>query len=430
MNSASPDLIQLSPGAAGNESVLLSALLNEIPEFVYFKDRDSRFLAVSASMVRLFKRKSPEELVGRTDFDFFNEEHARLAFNDEQEIIRTGVPIVAKLEREVWPDGRITWAVTTKLPLRDEAGDIIGTYGMSRDVTDSKQMEAELEKAHKDLVGASRIAGMAEVATGVLHNVGNVLNSLNVSASVISTGLRQSKAESLARIASLLHEHEADLSTFLTTDPKGKRVPEFLSSLAQHTVEERERLLQEVGALQKNIDHIKEIVAMQQAYATMIGVVEALDPVTLLEDSLRMNAGALLRHDVHVERDYHTVPAILGEKAKVLQILVNLIRNAKYACDDGAAANKCMTLRLRTAGPDRVQLIVHDNGVGIPAENLTRIFQHGFTTRANGHGFGLHSAANAAREMKGSLTATSNGIGTGATFTLELPVAPASIPSE
>lgn len=170
---------------------------------------------------------------------------------------------------------------------------------------------------------------------------------------------------------------------------------------------------------------------MQQAYATMVGVVEPLDPAILMEDALRMNAGALVRHDVKVVRDFQFVPSLLGEKAKVLQILINLIRNAKYACDETGLPGKTVTLRLAPGDtPDRVRLIVHDNGVGIPPENLTRIFGHGFTTRANGHGFGLHSAANAAREMKGSLTVHSDGPGRGATFTLEVPAAPPCVPLE
>jgi PAS domain S-box-containing protein len=407
------------------DRALVTAFLENIPDYVYFKDRDSRFIAVSDSLVGYFGCKQASEVVGRRDFDFFSETHARPAFDDEQTIIRTGKPMIGKLEKETWPDGRITWVLSSKLPLRNESGDVIGTFGLSKDITETKRMELELEKAHKDLVDASRVAGMAEVATGVLHNVGNVLNSLNVSASVIATGLKQSKAESLGKVAALLREHTADLGEFLSNDAKGKRVPEFLSSLAQHAIDERNRLLDEVTSLQKNIDHIKEIVAMQQAYATMVGVVEALDPAVLMEDSLRMNSGALVRHDVHVERAFETVPPVLGEKAKILQILVNLIRNAKYACDEGGTTDKRMTLRLVKAPGDRVQFIVQDNGVGIPPENLTRIFQHGFTTRASGHGFGLHSAANAAKEMKGTLTVHSDGPGKGATFVLDLPVAPA-----
>jgi signal transduction histidine kinase len=150
--------------------------------------------------------------------------------------------------------------------------------------------------------------------------------------------------------------------------------------------------------------------------------VEELQPVDLLEDAVRMNSAALVRHDVRVVRDFAPVPPVIAEKAKVLQILVNLIRNAKYAADEGGAPDKIITLRIKAGDAGRVQLIVQDNGIGIPAENLTRIFQHGFTTKATGHGFGLHSSANAAKEMRGTLNAISDGPGRGASFILDLPV--------
>ena len=422
MNSA-PSLVR-APHNSLLDHALVAAFLENVPDAVYFKDRESRFIAASTSIARHFGCTSPEELIGKTDFDFFADEHAQWARADEEDIISTGESLIGKLEKETWPDGRITWALTSKMPLHDDTGAIIGTFGISKDVTEQKQMEQDLERAQKSLVDTSRMAGMAEVATGVLHNVGNVLNSLNVSATVIATGLRQSKADSLGKLSALLREHSADLAPFLTQDPKGKRVPEFLETLAGHAVAERDRLLQEVASLQNNIDHIKEIVSMQQTYATMIGVTEPLEAEALMEDSLRMNAGALARHEVRVVRDFQLASPILAEKAKVLQILVNLIRNAKYACDEGGTADKAITLRIEPGEPGRVRLIVQDNGVGIPRENLTRIFGHGFTTRATGHGFGLHSSANAATEMKGSLTALSDGPGTGATFILDLPAAP------
>ncbi len=405
------------------DRALVAAFLENIPDDVYFKDRQSRFVAVSNSTAVRHGLK-PVAMLGRTDFDHFGESHAREAFEDEQRIIATGQPLLGKLERETWPDGRVTWALTSKMPLRDGDGVTIGTFGLTKDVTASKQMELDLEKAHRDLVDASRMAGMAEVATGVLHNVGNVLNSLNVSATMIATRLRQSKADSLVKIALMLREHSGDLAQFLTEDPKGRRLPELLEALARQAVEERTALLQEIESLQKNTDHIREIVVMQQDYATVVGVVDELNPVAMMEDALRMNAGSLVRHDVKVVHAYAPVPAILAEKGKVLQILVNLIRNAKYAADDGKRLEKAITLRLEKGAPGFVRLIVTDNGIGIPPENLTRIFQHGFTTRATGHGFGLHSSANAAKEMKGTLTVQSEGIGHGATFILELPAAP------
>jgi PAS domain S-box-containing protein len=403
------------------------SFLENVPDNVYFKDRNSRIIAVSASYARYMGAADAATLVGKTDFDLFAEHHARPAFEDEQHIIRTGQPMLGKLEKEVWPDGRVTWVLTNKLPLCDRDGATVGTYGVSRDVTDSKRLEEDLETARKDLLDAARLAGMAEVATGVLHNVGNVLTSLNVSNNVIATGLREIKTESLVKIVGLLAEHAGHLGEFLTRDPKGKLVPTFLASFAKHLAAEQARLLLEVESQQKNIDHIKEIVTMQQSYATTAGVVEPLSPVMLMEDSLRMNSGALVRHEVTVVREFAPVADVIGERGKVLQILINLIRNAKYALDECPDRTRKMTLRLEAGPAGTVRFIVKDNGVGIPPDNLARIFSHGFTTRVKGHGFGLHSSILAAREMRGTLTASSDGAGHGATFVLELPIAEAVV---
>jgi signal transduction histidine kinase len=276
----------------------------------------------------------------------------------------------------------------------------------------------------KELLDTSRLAGMAEVATSVLHNVGNVLTSVNVSSSLMADKIKHSKVGSLAKVVGLLQQHQADLGTFLTNDPKGKQLPPFLATLSEFLLIEQQGLLEEIQLLQKNIDHIKEVVAMQQSYSRVAGITELLDPKDLVEDAIRMNAGAFERHEVRIVREYDPkLPEITAEKHKVLQILVNLLQNAKYACDDSAQPVKQITVRL-TNGGARIKLSVIDNGIGIPAENLTRIFNHGFTTRKDGHGFGLHSGALAAREMGGALLAASDGPARGARFTLELPLSP------
>jgi signal transduction histidine kinase len=278
----------------------------------------------------------------------------------------------------------------------------------------------EVEKTHGELLLASRQAGMAEIATNVLHNIGNVLNSVNISASLVADSVKKSKAANLAKVAAMLREHAHDLGAFITADAKGKQLPAYLSQLSEQLLADQQSAVAELGALVKNIEHIKDIVAMQQSYARVSGVRETIDIRELVEDSLRMNESALGRHRVEVVRDFERVPAMNAEKHKILQILVNLIRNAKYACDDSQRADKRMTVRV-TDGDGRVKISVIDNGVGIPPENMTRIFSHGFTTRKDGHGFGLHSGALAAQEMGGSLNAQSEGTGHGATFTLDLP---------
>jgi C4-dicarboxylate-specific signal transduction histidine kinase len=285
---------------------------------------------------------------------------------------------------------------------------------------------SELERTHRQLVEASRQAGMAEVATNVLHNVGNVLNSLNVSANMIAEQIERSRATGLERLAALLREHERDLGDFLVNDARGRHVLTYLSQLAEHIMHERESNRSELASLRSNIDHIKEIVSMQQSYSKVSGVRELLQPVDLVEDALRMNDGAFHRHEVHVVREFEPVPAINSEKHKILQILVNLLRNAKFACCESGRPLRRVTLRV-ASGPACVRISVIDNGVGIAPENMTRIFAHGFTTRRNGHGFGLHSGALAARELGGSLQAFSEGLGRGATFVLELPIAQSAI---
>jgi PAS domain S-box-containing protein len=292
-----------------------------------------------------------------------------------------------------------------------------------RDLSERKRAEAELRQAHQQLLETSRQAGMAEVATGVLHNVGNVLTSVNVAATLLSERLRKSRLGNLEKVGALLREHADDLGAFFTHDPKGKALPDYLVKLAEHWKAEEANMLEELGLLTKNIAHIKEIVAMQQSYAKVSGLIESLSVAELVEDALNLNAAAFKRHDIRVERDYQPVPPAAVDKHKVLQILVNLMQNAKYAMEEAGRPDKVLRVGITQPDSHRLAITVADNGVGIPPENLTRIFAHGFTTRRDGHGFGLHSGALAAQELGGNLTAHSDGPGQGATFTLVLPLA-------
>jgi PAS domain S-box-containing protein len=406
------------------ERDLLRTLLDNSIDQIFFKDAQSRFTLVGTAQARQFGVAAPEVLIGKSDFNFYPEEYARSTFDDEQTIIRTGQPMIGKIEKLVQNEGRgESWALTTKMPLRNKTDEIIGTFGISKDITAIKAAEAQLQEVHNRLLETSRQAGMAEVATNVLHNVGNVLNSVNVSTAMLLDNNRNSKIPYLGKVVTLLNEHATDLSEFMATDPKGRQLPGYLGQLAQLLAREQQKAEKELELLLQNIDHIKDIVAMQQSYATISGVTETIKVCDLVEDALRMNASTLARHAVEIVREYTDLPPVNIEKHKVLQILVNLIRNAEYACDDSGRKDKQMKIRLSKTEA-RIQIAVIDNGVGIPPENLTHIFNHGFTTRKGGHGFGLHSGALAAKELGGSLTAHSNGPGTGATFVLELSLRP------
>ncbi len=335
----------------------------------------------------------------------------RAVMSGEQELFELEYPCHSPTEQR-WFVGRVT-----RFPGTGSVRVVVA----HENITGRKQAEIELREAQQRLIQTSRQAGMAEVATSVLHNVGNVLNSVSVSAEVVAGKVRQSRAGGLKTVALLLREHAHDLPAFLAHDPRGKELPDYLLKLIEHLAEPQQGMLQELEVLRKNIEHIKEIVATQQRHARGSGVMETLAVAELVEDALSINAAGFDRHEVQVIREISPVSPVVTDRHKVLQILVNLVNNAKYALAK-TTRDKQLIVRVSVNGSAGVKIAVIDNGVGIAPENLTRIFQHGFTTKTDGHGFGLHSGVLAAKELGGRLTVHSGGLGLGAMFTLELPL--------
>ncbi|MGD0816595.1 MAG: ATP-binding protein [Verrucomicrobiota bacterium] len=416
---------EASESVLAEEEEFLRELLENSSDSIYFKDCASRFRRCSQHKLNRHGVTN-REIIGKTDFDFYDEKDARAAYNDEQEIMRTGRAITGKVEHQVLKDGVVRWCLSSKWPLRNHKGETIGTFGISKDITALKEAEARLEQANKDLVDASRLAGMAEVAATVLHNVGNVLNSVNVSASLLANKFRHSKVANLGKAVALLQAHENDLPAFLNDDPKGQKLPGYLATLAACLACDEDKIREELFSLCANVERINQIISTQESYAKAAGVQQLMSAAELVEDALRLNAEALERLHILINREFSPVSPILVDKHKVLQILVNLIRNATNALDDGGRPDKVMILRIGPGAAGTIKISVIDNGVGIQPEDLIRIFGHGFTTRTGGHGIGLHSGALAAKQLGGSLTCQSDGPGKGATFTLELPLTPPS----
>jgi signal transduction histidine kinase len=294
---------------------------------------------------------------------------------------------------------------------------------LERDIKARKEAEAKLSELHRTLLEVSRQAGMAEIATGVLHNVGNTLNSVNVSAGLVTERLRKSRIARLVQATQLLSEHSADLGTFFTTHPQGPRLPAYLCALSTQLAEEHEALMAEMRELGESVEHIKSVVSMQQQHARFIGVVEQVSVPQLINDALRLHAVSFERTGIEVRCELAEVPPILVDRHKLLQILLNLVTNARHALMESSTPDKRLTLRVGLGAEGRtLRIEVADNGVGIAPEHLPRLFTQGFTTKKTGHGFGLHMSALAAEELKGRLSGTSAGPGQGATFIIELPV--------
>lgn len=290
-----------------------------------------------------------------------------------------------------------------------------------RDISERKRIQENLNELNQRLMVTARQAGMAEVATCILHNIGNVLNSVNISTQLLIERSDHFEVESLTKLAELLKTNEQQLSTFLEQDQIGKMLPNYIQQLSEYWKEEKHFISSELTGLNAKIQHIKNIVVMQQSLSKNNQMDERLDINSLLEDAILINS--IEKHGINIHRDYSKIPECEFDKVKILQILINLIKNSLESLLESKVKEKTLSLHTKMLDSGYVQIEVTDNGLGISQENISKIFSYGFTTKAKGHGFGLHPSALAAQECGGSLTAHSSGPGEGATFVLLLPLA-------
>ncbi len=280
---------------------------------------------------------------------------------------------------------------------------------------------SELKTLNEKIGSIARSAGMAEVASGVLHNIGNVLNSVNVSTSVLYEQVKNSKINNLQKVVEMLEENQFDLPMFLTADEKGKQIPKFLSLLSEQLIRENNSMAAEIGVLSKSIEHIKNVISMQQSYAGNHGIKEKICIANLIADALKINELGDTKCDIDVVENYAEDTLLYMDKHKIMQILINIISNAKYALIDSHQENKKISIDAFIR-KKVLYVEVRDNGVGIDSQDIKKLFSYGFTRRHNGHGFGLHNSALVANELGGKISVHSEGMGKGACFTLNVPI--------
>ena len=307
----------------------------------------------------------------------------------------------------------------------DEVEQLAHSFNYMVDALQQAKKEGKI--AQQKLVETARQAGMAEMISNVLHNVGNVLNSVGVTTSTMQQRISKSKIGSLANVAGLIQDRGAGLGEYLATDSRGSKIPAYLRSLSEHLAKEQSSFLKDVQTLERHVQHVRDIIHLQQDYSRTRGLTEPVHLVTIIEDALRFSREQISKFDIRVEKDYMSLPECWFDRHKLLQILINLLSNACHAVVAKENGSRTVRVVLERTGPDHVRIEVSDDGIGIAPDNLTRIFQHGFTTRAEGHGFGLHSSAIAAGEFGGSLKAMSEGIGKGAKFIIDLPFRPKEV---
>ncbi|MBN1786945.1 MAG: response regulator [Sedimentisphaerales bacterium] len=362
----------------------------------------------------------------------------------------TGEKVEPMEYRIIHKDGQLRWIKSTIVQHFDKSGELTSYDRLIQDITERKNAEEQmriakekaeeaqvkleklnlqLEKTYKKLMETAHRAGMAEVAANVLHNVGNALNSINVSAAIVAETIQNTETGNLVKVADLIAQHENDIADFLTNDPKGRHVPTYICEVSKHLAAQQAETLEKLQAIIKNVDHVKDIVKMQQLYTTSDSHMDRVVLSELIENAIEINNSGLQRESIEVIREYEEMEKIIVDKQKTLQILVNMIDNAEHALS--RSSNKPKILRIRTfkLSDEKVKIEVIDNGIGIEPQNLEKIFEQGFTTKQTGHGFGLHSCLLAVNEMEGSLTAHSEGTNKGTTFIFELPIKNAEVKS-
>lgn len=292
---------------------------------------------------------------------------------------------------------------------------------MLHDISNQMGIFIDREYAQKKVASLSRLAGMAEVASSVLHNIGNALNSINISAEMINEKIKHSKMENLTLLVNLLQQHKEDLETFLATHPKGKNVSEFLFQLSVEWNDEKKYLIDELKSLVKCIEHVKNIITTQQSLTNTDRLTEQTSIEELLDDVLTLNKIYHERASIEVIRDFSPIKKVITERTKLFQILMNVVKNGVDALLESDIKSKQLILRIHEKDDSHFMIQVSDNGTGILPANIKKIFTHGMTTKKTGHGFGLHTSALYAEELGGELFAESEGVNCGSTFTLILP---------
>jgi PAS domain S-box-containing protein len=397
-------------------------------------------LATRAAHVGVFERDANFEFVwwsdmmweifgqSRATFKPSNEAWLALIHPHDRERIRVELaqlrqsPAAVNLHYMiVRPDGEIRHIESISAQSASQDGAVEHIGGIVLDVTERIQAEAREQELQFQLRESSHRAGMAEIVTGVLHNVGNVLNSLMTANTTARRDLKELRLDRLEQATAQLRTHRDSLAAFLTQDERGRHLPEYLPTLSAHIAANSRAIEAELERTEQLLHHLSDIVSAQQELARLGGQRESLRLNELVETALLLQAAELAR--IQVVREYEDLPPILTDRHKLLQIVVNLISNARDAVREASSADRRILVKLER-DEDHAQLTIEDSGVGMSAEVLAQLWRFGFTTKKHGHGYGLHNCANAAVEIGATLTAHSDGPGLGSRFVLRLPIDP------
>ena len=397
--------------------VYVDNVLRSMADSLLVIDANLTIGAINPSLLELLGYAA-EELIGQSPGLIFGEEFAQGSIIEN--LLLQGS--VSGIESSfLTRDGRLIPISVSGSMMQDEQGQFQGLVCVAQDITERKRMEEEQLQLHEQLLDTSRQLGMAEVASDVLHNVGNVLNSINVSIGVVADLLKNSMVGDVWRISQLFHKHREDLGSYFSTNPKGKQIPAYLEKLSSQLMEEQRVAMAELDRLRENAQHAQQCVAVQQDLAKVTGITEPTSVEELIEEALAVNHELLEVSQIDVSREFDEIPQLIVDRHQVLEILIDVIRNGCQAMASVPTKQLIIRAKLVPGPPDSVCLEIQDTGVGIVSGDLTKIFGQRNNAQDGGRGMSLHSGALMAKNLGGALRAHSVGLGHGATFALELP---------
>jgi len=404
-------------GAIQGSKLYVDNILRSMADALLVINAELTISAVNPSMLQLLGYDE-NELIGQSPGSIFGEEFARGSIIENLLLQGSVSGVESSLLTKTGKE--IPISVSGSM-MQDEQGQFQGLVCVAQDITERKRMEEEKRELHEQLLDASRQLGMAEVASDVLHNVGNVLNSINVSIGVMTDLVKQSLVGDVGRVSQLFQKHQANLGSYFMDNPKGKQIPAFLEKLSGQLMEEKRVALLELERLRENAQHAQQCVAAQQDLAKPSNITEPLCIADLCEEALAVHHKTFESSHIDVVREFQEMPLVIVDKHLVLKILVDVLNNACQAMELVDRKQLVIRANLIPGPPDSVCIEVQDSGVGIASEDLIKIFGQVNSPKHGGRGLSLHTGALMAKNIQGSLRAHSPGLGQGATFSLALP---------
>lgn len=407
--------------ASVGDRELLHALLESATDSIYFKDKHSRMLRVSRSMAQKFAIPDPEDMVGRTDFDYFTSAHALPAYEDEQRIMRTGVPIVDVEEKETWPDGSVSWVSTTKMPLRDRGGETVGTFGISRDISARKMAESQARELETQLQLSHKLESIGRLAAGVAHEINTPSQFIADNTHFLLGAFEQIK-QAIETYRTLLADASPESAAAARAAEQAAELPYLLEEIPK-TLDQTLAGVKHVGRIVGSLKEFSHPGNSESAPADLNRAIENAIVVT------RYTWKNFAEFKTDLDPDLPPVPCILDA---FNQVMLNLIVNATHAIESaqkaGAAAPGTISVRTHLDEENFVCIEIEDTGSGIPEEIRQRVFEPFFTTKPVGEGTGQglsFAHAVVVKRHHGTIDFVSEP-GRGTTFRVRLPLSPST----